>query len=84
MRASILAIALPTLLLYPFAAPSQVMLGSHHAKYAADGSLLPWTSWADALDREMKWYERCPIEHGSPLRVDDLHGRPIPADKKPA
>ncbi len=49
--------------------PAQVILGSHQAKYAADGSLIPWTSWADALDREMKWYERCPIEHGYPRFV---------------
>jgi hypothetical protein len=30
------------------------------------GTLLPWTSWEDALDREMKWYLKCPIEHGYP------------------
>jgi hypothetical protein len=63
------SVALPTLLLFPFLAPAQVILGSHQAKYAADGTLLPWTSWADALDREMKWYERCPIEHGYPRFV---------------
>jgi hypothetical protein len=57
------------LFLYPLVAKSQVMLGSHQAKYAADGTLLPWTSWTDALDREMKWYERCPIEHSYPRFV---------------
>ena len=57
------------LLLLSFASPAQVRLGSHEAKYAADGSLIPWTSWKDALDREMTWYERCPIEHGYPRFV---------------
>ena len=57
------------LLLLSFGAPAQVMLGSHQAKYAADGSLIPWTSWKDALDREMNWYEQCPIEHGYPRFV---------------
>ena len=63
------AAVLVTLLISIIPASAQVMLGSHQAKYAADGSLLPWTSWADALDREMKWYERCPIEHGYPRFV---------------
>jgi hypothetical protein len=44
----------------------QVKLGSHEAKYAADGSLVPWTAWSDALDREMTWYFHCPTEHGYP------------------
>ena len=63
------AAVLVTLLISVIPASAQVMLGSHQAKYAADGSLLPWTSWADALDREMKWYEQCPIEHGYPRFV---------------
>jgi hypothetical protein len=44
-------------------------LGSHIATYAPDGSLLPWTSWEDALDREMNWYLKCPIEDGYPRFV---------------
>jgi len=60
---------LPTVLLAISASAQVVMLGSHQAQYAKDGSLVPWTSWSDALDREMKWYERCPIEHGYPRFV---------------
>src|SRR5436853_4814894 len=41
-------------------------IGNHKAVYDNHGALLPWTSWSDALDREMKWYSRCPIEHGYP------------------
>jgi hypothetical protein len=69
MKTSRLAVALTLLLSVSFPASSQIMLGSHQAKYAADGSLLPWTSWADAIDREMKWYEHSPLEHGYPRFV---------------
>lgn len=44
-------------------------LGPHRAIYAGDGSLLPWTGWEDALDREMNWYLQCPIEHRYPRFV---------------
>jgi hypothetical protein len=44
-------------------------IGNHKAVYDAKGTLLPWTSWQDALDREMKWYLSCPIEHGYPRFV---------------
>ena len=46
-----------------------ILLGSHEAKYADDGSLIPWTSWSDTLDREMNWYLQCPVEHGYPRFV---------------
>jgi hypothetical protein len=32
--------------------------------------LLPWTSWRDALAREMNWYLQCPAESGYPRFVD--------------
>ena len=32
----------------------------------AQGRLAPWTSWADALNREMKFYQRCPADRGYP------------------
>lgn len=51
------------------AAAPPVTLGSHQAKYAPDGSLLPWTSWKDAIDREMNWYLHAPLEHGYPSFV---------------
>jgi len=41
-------------------------IGNHRAIYDSKGLLLPWTSWTDALDREMTWYLRCPVEHGYP------------------
>src|SRR5438132_325824 len=44
-------------------------IGNHKTIYDAHGMLLPWTSWQDALDREMKWYLNCPIEHGYPRFV---------------
>ena len=33
------------------------------------GTLVSWTSWADAIDREVNWYFNCPIEHGYPRFV---------------
>jgi hypothetical protein len=53
----------------PSAVLQTVRLGNHEARYAPDGSLLPWTTWKDAVDREMNWYLRCPIEHGYPRFV---------------
>lgn len=45
-------------------------VGFHDAVYDADGKLLPWTSWDDALAREMDWYLKCPVnEHGYPVFV---------------
>jgi hypothetical protein len=46
-------------------------LGSHDARYSPDGSLRPWTSWSDALAREMKWYQACPIDHGYPRFISE-------------
>lgn len=47
--------------------PNAVTLGSHRALYDNKGTLLPWTSWADAIEREMRWYARCPADdHGYP------------------
>jgi len=51
--------------------PGQAVLsiGNHAAKYDEKGMLLPWTSWADALDREMSWYLKCPKANGYPSFV---------------
>ena len=35
-------------------------IGFHGAVYDDQGRLLPWTSWDDALKREMAWYLSCP------------------------
>jgi len=48
--------------------PSQPLtLGHHQVRYARDGSIRPWAAWTDVLDREMRWYEKCPTDHGYPL-----------------
>ena len=64
------------LLLYAFliavvlatAACSQI-IGNHEAVYDSRGTLLPWTPWSDAIEREMKWYLNCPLENGYPRLV---------------
>jgi hypothetical protein len=45
------------------------VIGNHRAVYDSRGMLLPWTSWTDALDREMSWYQKCPVENGYPRFV---------------
>jgi hypothetical protein len=42
------------------------MIGNHPAVYDARGVLQPWTSWSDALDREVNWYLKCPLTNGYP------------------
>ena len=41
-------------------------LGNHRAVYDRHGFLLPWTSFRTAIERELKWYARCPVENGYP------------------
>lgn len=41
-------------------------IGNHPATYDAHGILQPWTSWRDALEREVNWYLRCPLTNGYP------------------
>jgi hypothetical protein len=36
-------------------------IGFHEARSDQNGLLLPWTSWEDALKREMNWYYKAPI-----------------------
>ena len=45
------------------------VIGNHPAVYNAEGILLPWTTWTDALTREMNWYFACPFENGYPRFV---------------
>ena len=45
------------------------IIGNHPAVYDASGMLQPWTPWADAIDREVNWYLRCPVEQGYPRFV---------------
>src|ERR1039458_4298207 len=49
--------------------PSSLRIAGHVARYDVHGQLLPWTSWSDAIDREMEWYLRCPWENGYPRFV---------------
>jgi hypothetical protein len=44
-------------------------IAGHTAAFDASGELKPWTSWNIALDREMNFYQRCPLEHGYPRFV---------------
>ncbi|MBI3839903.1 MAG: hypothetical protein HY288_18420 [Planctomycetia bacterium] len=58
------------LLLFCFSAAVHAQtIGNHPARYDSNGILLAWTSWTDALAREMQWYAKCPIEHGYPRFV---------------
>jgi hypothetical protein len=45
------------------------VIGNHKAVYDAQGMLLPWTPWRDAIEREVNWYLKCPVEHGYPRFV---------------
>ena len=44
-------------------------LGNHPAVYDTHGILLPWTPWRDAIQREVNWYLKCPVENGYPRFV---------------
>ncbi len=69
------------------AQPARV--GFHEAIYDAGGRLLPWTTWEDAVEREMAWYLNCPLgTKGYPVFVyatfmDDLY-RPTKSEIIPA
>jgi hypothetical protein len=43
-----------------------VTIAGHVARYDASGQLLPWTSWTAALEREMNFYQQCPLTRGYP------------------
>jgi hypothetical protein len=60
------------------------MIGNHKPRYDAHGVLLPWTSWGDAIDREMQWYLKCPREHGYPrfVSVTFMDGNFQPIEKR--
>ncbi len=69
----IVKFTLPLLLsVVPFlselSAPASI-IGNHPAVYDGRGMLQPWTSWGDAIDREVNWYFKCPVEHGYPRFV---------------
>jgi hypothetical protein len=41
-------------------------IAGHQALLDCSGRLLPWTAWSDAIDREMRFYQTCPLDHGYP------------------
>ncbi len=41
-------------------------IAGHAVRLDASGQLLPWTCWAAALDREMNFYQQCPLDRGYP------------------
>jgi hypothetical protein len=47
----------------------RVEIAGHEAKFDSEGGLLPWISWNIALDREMRFYENAPADHGYPIFV---------------
>lgn len=64
-------------------------VGFHKASYDTDGKLLPWTSWEDAIAREMAWYLNCPLgTNAYPVFVYatfmDEHYRPTKTEIIPA
>src|SRR5450755_3936193 len=46
-----------------------LIIAGHTLAFDAVGRLRPWTSWTAALDLEMKFYQRCPADHGYPRFV---------------
>lgn len=72
-RHGMLAIGLTTLCLGSWAAAESLSerptkIGFHAAVYDAEGKLLPWIAWDDAIRREVNWYLKCPLDaHGYPL-----------------
>ncbi len=61
-------------------------IGNHPATFDSHGVLLPWTSWGDAMDREVNWYRHCPVESGYPRFVYTtfMDGNYEPMPKRPS
>ncbi len=45
---------------------SAIVIAGHTARFDARGRLVPWTSWNEALDKEMRFYQECPSDRGYP------------------
>jgi len=43
-----------------------VIIAGHPLRFDTGGRLLPWTSWSDALNLEMDFYQQCPSDRGYP------------------
>lgn len=46
-----------------------IVIAGHEAKLDPAAHLLPWIPWNIALDREMRFYENAPSDHGYPIFV---------------
>jgi hypothetical protein len=66
---------LVAILAFPIAAlartDERVMIADHAAQFDAAGNLLPWIAWATAIEREMRFYQQCPTDHGYPRFVTE-------------
>lgn len=64
----------------------QQAIGNHPGIYDTNGILLPWTSWTDALRREVNWYLKCPVEHGYPrfIYMTFMDGNYEPIEERPS
>ncbi|AKU94696.1 hypothetical protein AKJ09_01360 [Labilithrix luteola] len=50
------------------------VVGHHAAKFVGRGFLLPWTTWNDALAREVTWHATtCPEVKGYPIFASTTH-----------
>jgi hypothetical protein len=50
---------------------ARVVIAGHPARFDTAGHLLPWIGWTEALDREVRFYRSCPIDHGYPRFVTE-------------
>lgn len=61
----------------PPATKRTVPMGLHPGEIQGRGRIVAWTTWRDALAREMKWYdEGCPAHQGYPLLASATHYGP--------
>jgi hypothetical protein len=63
--------ALTFLLLATAACADVTTIGAYAARFDAQGRLLPWTPWPDAIEREMRYYRQSPWDHGYPRFVTE-------------
>jgi hypothetical protein len=45
------------------------VIAGHTAIFDSHGRLVPWAPWRSALDREMSFYQQCPVDQGYPRFV---------------
>jgi hypothetical protein len=44
-------------------------IAGHVARFDRQGRLETWAAWNEVIDREMSFYQQCPLEHGYPRFV---------------